>query len=121
MQQARQRFHRTFARILAGRCRRGITQTTTKVALAFALFSALLGQVRAHRMNDRWNLIQVKPRMLLSVAYPSREDALNAAVDLPHGIGDDTSFFVEGPAGQRIEQHDIDLMRFIPPDKAALA
>jgi hypothetical protein len=27
--------------------------------------------------------------------------------------------FVEGPAGQRIEQHDIDLMRFIPPDKAA--
>jgi hypothetical protein len=25
----------------------------------------------------------------------------------------------KAPAGQRIEQHDIDLMRFIPPDKAA--
>ena len=70
-------------------------------------------------MNDRWNLIQVKPRMLLSVAYPCRVDALNAAVELSRGIGDDTAFFVEGPAGQRIEQHDIDLMRFIPPDKAA--
>jgi hypothetical protein len=46
-------------------------------------------------------------------------DALNAAVDLSRGIGDDTAFFVEGPAGQRIEQHDIDLMRFIAPDKAA--
>jgi hypothetical protein len=50
--------------------------------------------------------------MLLSVAYPCRQDALNAAVDLLHGIGDDTAFFVEGPAGQRIEQHDFE--RILP-------
>lgn len=70
-------------------------------------------------MNDRWNLIQLKPKMLLSVAYPSRRDALNAAIDLSHDTGNDATFFVEGPAGQRIEQHDINLMRFIPPDQAA--
>ena len=52
--------------------------------------------------------------MLISIMYPSKEDALIAAFDLSYDVGDDTTFFVEGPTGQRIEQHEINLMRFIP-------
>ena len=91
------------------------TQTRARSSLFAApfLFRARRSVVAQLRRHDRLPF-PVRPHV-----HPTPAPTALAAFDLPHGIGDDTSFFVEGPAGQRIEQHDIDLMRFIPPDKAA--
>jgi hypothetical protein len=70
-------------------------------------------------MAERWNLIRVHPGMLISFGYPSREHALLAALDLCDDVGDDCAFHVEGPSGQRIEQREIVIMRFIPKEMIA--
>jgi hypothetical protein len=75
---------------------------------------AIEGVSEKELMNNHWNLIQLRPKMLISVTYPSKDDALIAAIDLSYDVRDDSTFFVEGPAGQRIDQQEINLMRFIP-------
>jgi hypothetical protein len=58
-------------------------------------------------MSEHWNLVWINPKMLISFACPSKEHALSAAVDLHRSDNDDITLYVEGPRGQRIEQHEI--------------
>jgi hypothetical protein len=63
-------------------------------------------------MSEHWNLILIIPKMLISFACPSKEHALSAAVDLCRSGNDEITLYVEGPLGQRIEQHEINAMHF---------
>ena len=63
-------------------------------------------------MREHWNLVWINAKMFISFACPSKEHAVNAAIDLCGSSDDEMTLYVEGPRGQRIEQREINAMHF---------
>ena len=61
-------------------------------------------------MDERWSLIEIHPRMLISFLYPSKAQALVAAIELCDDAIDQKAFYIEGPHGQRIDRAAIKMM-----------